>query len=239
MSIGLGDRVVATDPLLCRRVWHLRRTTPVPPPTAARADLVLVSHLHRDHLHLPSLARFDPDVPVVVPQGAAGLLKGLARHRLVEVKPGDEVVLAGVAVQVLPAHHDGRRSVFEKGDAPAIGFRLGYDGSSVWYPGDTGVDVALDGLGPVDLATVPIGGWGPSLGDDHLDPEQAADLVSRVGARWALAVHYGTFWPMTQRRTHKHHHFFVTPPERFHLAMAETGIEPLTPAFGERVVLTT
>ena len=237
MSIGLGDRVVATDPLLCRRVWHLRRTTPVPPPEAAHADLVLVSHLHRDHLHLPSLAQFGEDPPVVVPKGAAELVKGLARHHLVEVVPGEEVDIAGVTLQVLPAHHDGRRSVFEKGDAPAVGFRIEHGGASVWYPGDTGSGVAVDAVRPVDLAAVPIGGWGPSLGDDHLDPAEAADLVSRVGARWALAVHYGTFWPMTRPRAHKHHHFFVTPPERFHEAMEGTGIEPLTPAFGERLDL--
>ncbi len=238
MSIGLGDRVVATDPLLCRRVWHLRRTTPVPPPEAARADLVLVSHLHRDHLHLPSLARFDPDVPVVVPRGAGGLVTGLARHHLVEVQPGDEVVQGGVTVQVLPARHDGRRSVFEQGTAPAVGFRIARDGDSVWYPGDTGADVTVAGLAPVDLAAVPIGGWGPSLGDDHLDPEQAAALVHRVGARWALAVHYGTFWPVTERRAGKHHDFFETPPERFRRAMTATGIDALTPAFGEHLLLT-
>jgi L-ascorbate metabolism protein UlaG (beta-lactamase superfamily) len=74
MSIGLGDRLVATDPLLCRRVWHLRRTTPAPPPAASRAHVVLVSHLHRDHLHLPSLRRFGREVPVVVPPGAARLV---------------------------------------------------------------------------------------------------------------------------------------------------------------------
>ena len=237
MSIGLSDRLVATDPLLCRRVWHLHRTTPAPPPAASRADVVLVSHLHRDHLHLPSLRRFGRDVPVVVPRGAGRLVKRLDRHRLVEVTPGDEVVLNGVTVQVLRAHHDGRRSVFEKRGAPALGFRIEHEGSSVWYPGDTGVGLDVDGLETSDLATVPIGGWGPSPGDDHLDPEEAASLVARVGARWALAVHYGTFWPLTQRRTHKHHHFFVTPPERFHAAMAGTGIEALTPAFGQRLVL--
>jgi L-ascorbate metabolism protein UlaG (beta-lactamase superfamily) len=140
-------------------------------------------------------------------------------------------------VHVLLAHHDGRRSVFEKGAAPALGFRIEREGSSVWYPGDTGVGLDVDGFEASDLATVPIGGWGPSLGDDHLDPEEAATLVARVGARWALAVHYGTFWPLTQRRAHKHQHFFVTPPERFRAAMAGTGIEALTPAFGQHLSL--
>ena len=237
MSIGLGDRVVATDPLLTRRVWHLRRSSAVPPPESAHADVVLVSHLHRDHLHLPSLDRFDRAVPVVVPRGAGRLVRGLARRQLVEVSPGDVLEVAGVSIEVLPAEHDGRRSMLEPSGASAIGFRLEHAAASVWYPGDTGPRLDVSGVPPVDLAAVPIGGWGPSLGDDHLDPAQAAAMVERVGARWALAVHYGTFWPLTQRRSTRHHHFFVTPPERFREALAGSPIEALTPPHGQRIEL--
>ncbi|MFV2121662.1 MBL fold metallo-hydrolase, partial [Streptomyces sp. Act-28] len=57
-----GVRVL-TDPLFTRRLAHLRRRRgALPPPEAALADLVLVSHLHADHLHLPSLDRRLRDV---------------------------------------------------------------------------------------------------------------------------------------------------------------------------------
>ncbi len=63
-----GVRVL-TDPLFTRRLAHLRRRRgALPPPDAARADVVLISHLHADHLHLPSLARLAPDTLVVVPR---------------------------------------------------------------------------------------------------------------------------------------------------------------------------
>lgn len=236
MSIRMGDVVVATDPLLTRRLFHLHRSTPAPPAEATRADVVLISHLHRDHLHLPSLARFDRSVPVVVPRGAAAIVKGLGDHALVEVEPGDRVRVAGLDVEVLPAHHDGRRSVVETTPAPAVGFRFGDGASSCWYPGDTGWQ-DFTGIAPVDLAAVPIGGWGPTLGEDHLDPDEAARAVAEVGARWALAVHYGTFWPLTMRRLKpaNHHRLFVSPPERFRAAMAAPGHSavPLTPRHGE------
>src|SRR5262245_43819752 len=65
-----GVRVL-TDPLFPRRLAHLRRRAgAVPPADAARADLVLVSHLHADHLHVPSLARLAPGTRVLVPRGA-------------------------------------------------------------------------------------------------------------------------------------------------------------------------
>ncbi|NEA13468.1 MBL fold metallo-hydrolase, partial [Streptomyces sp. SID10692] len=64
-----GVRVL-TDPLFVRRFAHLRRRRgAVPPPSAAAAEVVLVSHLHSDHLHLPSLARLAPGSRLVVPRG--------------------------------------------------------------------------------------------------------------------------------------------------------------------------
>lgn len=241
-TIELGSTLVATDPLLSRRLYHLVRETPAPPEAATRADVVLVSHLHHDHLHLPSLDRFDPRVPVVVPKGAPDVVRGLAGRELVQVVPGDRLEVAGVTIEVLPAHHDGRRDTRPRqASVPAIGFRFEAEGTSVWYPGDTGVRADFADVEPVDLAAVPIGGWGPTLGDEHLDPVEAVAAVAAVGARWALAVHYGTFWPMALKRLRSanHHRLFVTPPQRYHQAAREAGLAavPLTPAFGERVVL--
>lgn len=243
MTIELETAMVATDPLMTRRLYHLRREPPEPPEHASRAHVVLVSHLHHDHLHLPSLARFAPDVPVVVPRGATAAVKGLASRDLVEVSPGDTVDVAGVRIDVLPATHDGRRDTFTRSrhDVPAIGFRFTDGTTSVWYPGDTGVRADFADVDPVDLATVPIGGWGPTLGDEHLDPEEAVAAVAAVGARWALAVHYGTYWPLALKRLKpaNHHRLFVTPPQRFHRAALQSGLDAttLTPAFGERVEL--
>ncbi len=240
MSVELGGIRVATDPLLTRRLFHLRRPSPVPPPEAAHADVVLISHLHRDHLHLPSLRRFDPAVPVVVPRGTGSIFKGLGRQ-LVEVEPGDSLDLAGLHLEVLAAQHDGCRSHYEKSAAPALGFRFTDGTTSCWYPGDTGSRADFAHVGPVDLAAVPIGGWGTTLGDEHLDPEQAAAAVAAVGARWALAVHYGTFWPMTLRQLKPANHrlLFVTPPARFRQAMSDSGVEaePLTPEHAVRLEL--
>jgi L-ascorbate metabolism protein UlaG (beta-lactamase superfamily) len=55
----------------------------------------------------------------------------------------------------------------------------------------------LPGLadGPIDVAVVPIAGWGPRLSEGHMDPEQAASACALSGARRALAVHWGTLHP--------------------------------------------
>lgn len=241
VSLELGGVRVATDPVLGRRVVHLTRRSESPPPLACEADLVVVSHLHYDHLDAASLRRFPARTPIVVPVGTAAVIPALRARHLVEVAPGDTVDVAGVRIEVLPAHHDGRRHPWARHPAPALGFRMSSAGRTAWYPGDTGLHEQLGHLDPVDLALVPIGGWGPSLGEHHFDPHQAAEAVARVGARWSLAVHYGTFWPWGLRaatpRTYRR--LFEGPPAAFVDAVRARAVPttPLTPGFGHRVDL--
>ena len=73
-----GDTTVLFDPVLSARVGHLRRVRgPLPPPQAAQADLVLVSHLHADHAHLPSLRRIPASASLIVPAGSRRLFKSV------------------------------------------------------------------------------------------------------------------------------------------------------------------
>lgn len=239
-TVGLGRTRVALDPMFHRRLFHLRRHGPTPEPACCDVEVALVSHLHADHLHLPSLARLPAEVPLVVPEGAGPLLARLP-HPVLEVSPGTTVRVAGVEVEVLAAFHDGRRLPGSRLHGPALGFRVtGVEpaGGSFWYPGDTGLTQEMYDVAPVDLAVVPVGGWGPSLGEEHLDPDEAAEAVGRVGARWAVPVHYGTLWPIGMELAHStRHRLFETPGRRFAEAMAAThpAVRVDVPAHGEEV----
>lgn len=205
-TIELAGCRILTDPVLTRRVAVLTRTAgPVPASSALLADVAVVSHLHHDHLHVPSLRLLAPFVRIVAPAGTAAALRRssprLAR-RVEEVEVGDEVEVEGVRLIAVAAHHDGRRSNVSRHHAPALGFVAERDGVRVWFAGDTGLFDAMTDLAPVDVAIVPVGGWGPTLGPTHCDPAEAAEAVRRVGARDAVPVHYGTFWPMGLRHVH-------------------------------------
>lgn len=202
---------VLTDPLFTRRLGHLRRRRGAPPPAeAALADVALVSHLHADHLHVPSLARLRPGTRVLVPRGAPGQVPGLRRlgHlRLTEVLPGDRVRIGDLAVRVVPARHDGRRLPFGAHRSPALGFVVEGD-ARTYFAGDTGLFEAMaEEVGPVDVALLPVGGWGPYLGEGHLDAGRAARALARLMPRSAVPVHYGTYWPigMDAVRPHEFH----------------------------------
>lgn len=238
-TIELAGLRVAVDPLFSRRLAHLRRHGPLPDARATEADVILISHLHSDHFHLPSLRRFDPDVPIVVPRGAGALLRDLP-HPFIAVEPGDDLSLPmGARLHVFPAEHDGRRHPGSRYWAPAVGYRMSVsDIASFWYPGDTGLHRQMFDVEAVDLAVVPIGGWGPSLGDEHLNPGEAVDAIARVGAHHAVPVHYGTFWPwgMTIARS-AHRRFFVRPGYVFaeYMARRLPEVDAWVPGPGERI----
>jgi L-ascorbate metabolism protein UlaG (beta-lactamase superfamily) len=209
---------VLTDPLLVRRMAHLRRRRgALPPPAATDADIVLISHLHADHLHLGSLARVPRGTRVVVPRGAPAAVGGLRRLgrrlELVEVSAGEEVEAEGLRIRAVPAEHDGRRLPYGRHRVPALGYVLEGE-CRTYFAGDTGLfDGMADTVGPVDTALLPVGGWGPHLGEGHLDPAGAARALTLLEPGSAVPVHYGTYWPIGMDAVRPHE--FHSPGEEF------------------------
>ncbi|XIE80868.1 MBL fold metallo-hydrolase [Streptomyces sp. SBR177] len=230
-----------TDPLFTRRLAHLRRRRgALPPPEAARAEAVLVSHLHADHLHLPSLARLAPGTRLVVPRGASEAVPALRRLvrrglRISELAAGEELAVEGVTVRAVPARHDGRRLPYGPHRAPALGYVV--EGAArTYFAGDTGLfDGMAEAVGPVDVALLPVGGWGPYLGHGHLDARRAAEALAALSPAAAVPVHYGTYWPIGLDAVRPHE--FHAPGDDFvrHAARLAPKVTVHLLGHGERV----
>ncbi|MFI6654185.1 MBL fold metallo-hydrolase [Streptomyces sp. NPDC050523] len=218
-----SDVRLLTDPLFARRLVHLRRRRgALPPPAAWRADAALVSHLHADHLHVPSLERLAEGTRLLVPRGArraVPALRRLTHLRVSEVAPGDRVTVGELVVRVVPARHDGRRLPLGPHRSPALGYVLEGE-ARTYFAGDTGLfDAMAREVGPVDVALLPVGGWGPFLGEGHLDAGRAARALARLEPRSAVPVHYGTYWPVGMDAVRPHE--FHSPGEEFVRLAAE------------------
>jgi L-ascorbate metabolism protein UlaG (beta-lactamase superfamily) len=182
-----------TDPVLRQRVVHLRRVVKMDMRLVRGVDAVVVSHLHFDHLDLPSLERLGRELPLVVPRGGAGLLRRRGFRAVTEIAEGERVAIGGVSVRATPAvHSDERRPWGAK--AEPLGYVL--EGArSVYFAGDTELFDRMSAIGPVDVALIPIWGWGKTLGRGHLDPEDAVEAARRVRAATVIPIHWGTYFP--------------------------------------------
>jgi L-ascorbate metabolism protein UlaG (beta-lactamase superfamily) len=201
--IDLDATRILTDPLLGERLGPLRRR---PRGTSdsfdlVTADAVLISHAHHDHLHLASLRRLAGS-RLIVPRG---LGQFLARegHVVTEVEVGERVTIGALTIEATPARHHGRRRPFGPSSS-AIGYRI--SGSSrLYFAGDTDLFPEMRDLaGGIDVALLPVWGWGPRLGPGHLDPARAAEAVARIRPRIAIPIHWGTFYPVGLARFWPH-----------------------------------
>jgi L-ascorbate metabolism protein UlaG (beta-lactamase superfamily) len=204
-----------TDPLLRSRVAHLRRDAhPPAPEVRERIDAVLISHLHYDHLDLASL-RLVRSPRVLVPRGAGELLDRARIAGVEEIGVGDVVEVGDARVEAVPADHDARRRPGGPHAEP-LGFVLGRS-ERIYFAGDTDVFEGMARLAPVDVALLPVAGWGPKLGPGHMDASGAARAAALLRPRIAVPIHWGTFRPRTTRAGT----WFTEPPLLFAASAAE------------------
>jgi L-ascorbate metabolism protein UlaG (beta-lactamase superfamily) len=196
VCLDLDGRRVITDPVLRDAVGPLRRIGPTPSDPAYRhPDVVLISHLHHDHLDVPSLRMIDPRVPVVAPVGAGSLLRQRGRRADVrELAPGEALTVAELEVTATAARHDSDR-IGSRARATPVGYLVRSSRHRVYFAGDTGwLPEPAARAEQVDVALLPVGGWGLTLGAGHLDPREAALLTALLRPALAVPIHWGTLF---------------------------------------------
>ena len=222
-----GVRIL-TDPLLTRRLAHLRRRAPTP--NVGPVDAVLVSHVHMDHLHLASLRMSASGARLIVPEGAARLVRKIPACSIEEVRRGGVVRLrepaggrSAVDVEVVPAHHLSGRGPHSRVSAAPVGYVVRVAGRAVYFAGDTDLFDSMRALGPLDAALLPIWGWGRSLGERHLNPESAAIATSWLDPTTVVPIHWGTYSAI--RFAGGRPDWIDQPPGAFRDALAALGLE--------------
>ncbi len=197
VELQLGGLTVLTDPVLGRTCTGLRRV--VAPVDVPRADVVVISHLHADHLDLASLRRLHAPT-VVVPRGAGQWLRRKGIEGVREVGRGESTSVGELTITGVECDHDDRRWPHIGPHATPLGYLLADGAQTVWFAGDTDLFDGMSDLGDLDLALVPVWGWGPDLGPGHLDPLRAAEAVRIAAPRMVVPIHWGTLAPVAYAR---------------------------------------
>ena len=213
-----GTRLI-TDPVLRARVGPLRRHGRPPAPAVTEdLDAVLISHLHHDHADLPSLRKIGRDVPVFAAPGSREFLERRGFVAVSELAPGESSRVGEITVTAVEARHRGGGR-FER-RSEAVGFLLASRQRRIYFAGDTDLFDGMVGLGQgLDLALLPIWGWGSSIGPGHLDPERAARAAALLSPRIVIPIHWGTLYPLGLARLRPDP--LRVPPREFAARMRE------------------
>lgn len=222
--IELDGVRILTDPALTPRLAHLRRHHQVETDGLA-PDVVLISHIHMDHLHMASLRLLlhgrERPLSVVVPHGARRLLPSDERISVTETRVGHTHRFASVTVETVKAVHSHSRGPHRRVRAEAVGFVVRGADTSVYFAGDTDLFDEMAHLN-ADVSLVPIGGWGRTVGPGHLDAHSAVDAVRLLGDATVVPIHWGTYSPLALRAGPPQ--WLTRPVETFASNLTEAGL---------------
>lgn len=169
----------------------VRRVVPPPvDPARMRADVVVCTHWHEDHLDRPTclaIAGASPGARFAGPPSVIARLRfwGVAEERLVELERGATVDVGSFRLHGTFARHEVPGWLSED----AIGVVAEVAGTRISHSGDTEYDrrcLAAREHGPIDLALLVVNGEG-----GNMDAAEAALMAHRLAPGLAIPCHYG------------------------------------------------
>lgn len=168
-------------------------------------DLVLVTHAHFDHLHIPSLKRIANGQPIIVPKGVGDVVKKLDFGRIIELDTWQSAPFRDLTVTLTPAKHWGARMIHDT-HRHFGGFLIQSGERTVYHCGDSAMFDGFAEIGKraaIDTALMPIGAYdNPSCRPVHMNPEEALEAFEMMGARCMVPMHHDTY-PLSSEPMHE------------------------------------
>lgn len=182
--------VVLVDPFLKNNP-----KTPADLKEVDKADLILVTHGHADHLGDTVAIAQKTSATVVAMAELGTYLTKKGVKNVARMNKGGSILVKGIKVTMVNAQHSS--SVTEEGQVIYMGEPVGFvirleNGFTVYHAGDTAVmwDMKIIGeLYKPDLALLPIGS------NFTMDPTEASYACKLLRPQFVIPMHYGT-WPV-------------------------------------------
>ncbi len=158
-----------------------------------KADVILVTHDHNDHIGqtLELAIRLDAEVVGVFETIQNLIAQGLPESLGVPMNIGGTVERGGTSIKMVQALHSSITGV-------AVGYIMTFpDDTCVYHAGDTGLFGDMELLGnfhDIDISALPIGGR------FTMDAREAAYACKLLKCGKVIPMHWGT-WPILDKNT--------------------------------------
>jgi len=199
-------------------------------------DVLMITHDHYDHLDYPTILALEPLARQVV----AGL--GVGAH--FDAWGYDNAVVQeldwyqsqsigdGLTIHATPARHYSGRT-FTRNQSLWVGFVLETAQRQIFFSGDSGYGEHFADIGqrhgPFDWVSLDSGQYDPRWAHLHMNPEQAAQAATDLGANALTPAHVGRFTLAP--------HDWNDPFERLTIATEGRNYALWTPIIGQPIYL--
>lgn len=150
------------------------------PENMPKADIIFITHEHRDHMSPEDVAKIATDSTVIV---IPGVVEHPFKGKVVQVTAGDETVVEGIPVKVVPAYNTNKQ--FHTKDKGWVGYIVTLDSTRIYFAGDTDRIPEMKDF-DVDIALLPVSGT------YVMTAEEAAQAALDIKPKIAIPMHYGT-----------------------------------------------
>lgn len=163
-----SEKVIYIDP------WKM-------PDSAPKADLILVTHSHFDHLSTDDINQLKKeDATIVCSSDCVSKLSG----EIKVLHPGEEIETKGIRVKAVSAYNPNKSFHPKKNEWQ--GYIIETERVKVYHAGDTDFVPEMEDLEEINIALLPVGGT------YTMNAEEAAQAADTINADISIPMHYGS-----------------------------------------------
>ena len=173
VKIDAGDQVIYIDP------YRIKKKD--------KADIVLITHSHSDHLSPADVSKvLTENTVLIAPKDCIQQLEELSKSKVIVLEPGENFTVKGILIEAVPAYNIVKKEFHPKKNK-WVGYVMSIEGVRIYHSGDTERIPEMKDFS-CDIAMLP-------LGQTYTmnSVKEAAESAQDVKAKIAIPIHYGLY----------------------------------------------
>ncbi|MBI2667435.1 MBL fold metallo-hydrolase [Candidatus Woesearchaeota archaeon] len=154
-----------------------------------KADLILITHEHFDHLSIEDIKKIIDDKTIIVATNDCVSKLNKFSNIVKIANPGVKLEILGIKIEAVPAYNINKFRApnlpFHPKEDNKVGYIMEIDGKRIYHTGDTDIIPEMKNIKDIDIILIPVSGT------YVMTPEEAAKAIEIIKPKIAIPMHYG------------------------------------------------